>query len=68
LYAERNGWTVSDEHVYVDQAISGGEFQRRPAIQRLMAAAAQRPPPFDCVIMMEPERLGRDMFRPDHGT
>ena len=25
-YATRKGWTVSDEHVYVDDGISGAEF------------------------------------------
>jgi DNA invertase Pin-like site-specific DNA recombinase len=30
-YAKRKGWTVTPEHVYVDDGISGGEFANRPA-------------------------------------
>jgi len=29
---------VDDAHVYVDDAISGAEYVKRPAYQRLMAA------------------------------
>jgi DNA invertase Pin-like site-specific DNA recombinase len=29
-YAARKGWTVADEHVYVDDGISGAEFANRP--------------------------------------
>ena len=28
----RKGWTVADEHVYVDDGISGAEFANRPGI------------------------------------
>ena len=37
-YAESKGWTVADEHVYVDDGISGAEFANRPAFLRLMTA------------------------------
>ena len=33
-YAERKGWTVDDEHVYVDDGISGAEFPNRPGFLR----------------------------------
>ncbi len=29
-YATQKGWTVADEHVYVDDGVSGAEFARRP--------------------------------------
>ena len=29
-YAERKGWTVADELVFVDDAVSGAEFATRP--------------------------------------
>jgi hypothetical protein len=28
-YAARKGWTVDPTHVYVDDGISGAEFERR---------------------------------------
>jgi DNA invertase Pin-like site-specific DNA recombinase len=37
-YATRKGWIVADEHVYVDDGISGAEFANRPGFLRLMNA------------------------------
>jgi DNA invertase Pin-like site-specific DNA recombinase len=52
IYAARKGWTVSDDHVYVDDGISGAEFARRPGFVRLMNALSPRCP-FDVLIMSE---------------
>jgi DNA invertase Pin-like site-specific DNA recombinase len=35
-YAARKGWRVLDEHVYVDDGISGAEFADRPGFLRLL--------------------------------
>jgi DNA invertase Pin-like site-specific DNA recombinase len=37
-YAAEKGWTVADEHVYVDDGVSGAEFANRPGFLRLMNA------------------------------
>ena len=58
-YAERNGWTVADEHIYVDDGISGAEFAKRPGFVRLMNALTPSPP-FQVLIMSEGGRLGRE--------
>jgi DNA invertase Pin-like site-specific DNA recombinase len=58
-YTARKGWTVLDEHVYVDHAISGAEFERRPGFVRLMAALKPRAP-FQTLVMSEESRLGRE--------
>lgn len=58
-YAERKGWQVLDECVYVDDGISGAEFANRPGFLRLMNALKPRPP-FDVLIMSEESRLGRE--------
>jgi DNA invertase Pin-like site-specific DNA recombinase len=42
-YATKKGWTVDDAHVYVDDGISGAEFQNRPGFVRLMNALKPRP-------------------------
>jgi hypothetical protein len=34
----RKGWTVPDECVFVDDGISGAEFQKRPGLLRLINA------------------------------
>jgi DNA invertase Pin-like site-specific DNA recombinase len=58
-YATRKGWIVADEHVYVDDGISGAEFANRPAFLRLMTALKPRPP-FQILTMSEESRLGRE--------
>ena len=58
-YAARKGWTVLDEHVYVDDGISGAEFANRPGFLRLMNALKPRAP-FQVLVMSEESRLGRE--------
>ncbi len=43
-YAASKGWTVATAHVYVDDGISGAEFEHRPGFLRLMNALKPRPP------------------------
>src|SRR5262245_16426025 len=58
-YAERKGWTVAEEHIYVDDGISGADFVRRDGYLRLMNALTSRAP-FRALVMMEQSRLGRE--------
>lgn len=58
-FAEARGWTVVDEHVYIDDGISGSEFAKRPGFIRLMNALTPCPS-FDVLIMSEESRLGRE--------
>lgn len=57
-YAAAKGWAVDDAHVYVDDGISGAEFEKRPGYVALMAALTHRPP-FQGLILMDQSRLGR---------
>ncbi len=59
-FAAAHGWTVDPEHIFKDEDISGAEFERRPGLARLVAAAEQKRRPFDVLIMSELSRLGRD--------
>src|SRR5262245_11523630 len=59
-YARSKGWVVADEHVYVDDGISGAEFANRPGFLRLMNALKPRPR-FQVLVMSEESRLGREM-------
>ena len=61
-YAAGQGWTVIDEHVYVDDGISGAEFANRPGFLRLMNALKPAPA-FQILIMSEESRLGREMVK-----
>src|SRR5687767_15849620 len=58
-YAARKGWSVAEEHVFVDDGISGVEFVKRPGFLRLMNALKPRPS-FQVLIMSEESRLGRE--------
>ena len=60
-YAARQGWTVADAYVYVDDGISGAEFARRPGFMRLLNALTPRPP-FQALIVSEVSRLGREQL------
>jgi site-specific DNA recombinase len=55
-YAEKRGWTVDGEHVYVDDGVSGAEFKNRPALLRMLIQLKE----FDVIIMSELSRLGRE--------
>ena len=57
-YAEAKGWAVAEGHVYVDDGISGAEFEKRPGYVALMASLTTRPP-FQVLILMDQSRLGR---------
>ena len=58
-FAEQRGWTVVEEHVYVDDAASGAEFVDRE-LMRLVIAAKSTPRPFDVLVTMDQDRIGRD--------
>ena len=60
-FAVKNGWTVKDAHVYIDDGISGAEFSRRPGYQQMMQAALVPKPPFGVLIVSEQKSLGREM-------
>ncbi len=63
-YAEKKGWTVKPEFIFVDDGISGGEYVNRPGLARLLATMPKHgKPPFDVLVMSESSRLGRDMLR-----
>jgi DNA invertase Pin-like site-specific DNA recombinase len=52
---------ADEEHIYVDDGISGAEFVKRPGFLRLMNALKPRPP-FQVLIMSEESRLGREQI------
>lgn len=58
-FAEKKGWFVHAEHVYVDDGVSGAEFSNRPGFLRLMNALKPRAP-FQVLVMSEESRLGRE--------
>jgi site-specific DNA recombinase len=51
----------SDEHIYVDDGISGAVFSGRPGFVRLMATLKPKPT-FGVLVMSEESRLGREQI------
>ena len=60
-YAARQDWLVSDEYVFVDDGVSGAEFEKRPGLTALMNALRPRPP-FQVLVMSDGDRLGREQI------
>ena len=58
-YVTSKGWTVAQDHIYVDDGISGVEFANRPDFLRLMNALKPMAP-FQVLVMSEEARLGRE--------
>jgi site-specific DNA recombinase len=59
-YAAAHGWAIAEGHLYTDAALSGGSLDR-PGVQALLAAAAQRPVPFDVLLVDDSSRISRDL-------
>ena len=60
-YADDHGWKVLTDHIYTDAAVSGASINGRAGVQRLLSAAAQRPKPFDVVLVDDSSRVARDI-------
>ena len=60
-FAKKKGWSLAEEHVYVDDGISGAEFVKRPGLARLMLSLKPKPA-FTVLVMSEESRLGREQI------
>ena len=59
-YAERQGWSVLDDHLYSDEAVCGASTDRA-GLQELLAAATGSARPFDCILIDDTSRLTRKL-------
>ncbi len=57
-YAAQKGWTVADEHVYVDDAVSGAETHKLVNRQRLLETI-RAGAPFQVLILRDTSRFSR---------
>jgi DNA invertase Pin-like site-specific DNA recombinase len=57
-FAREHGWTVAEDHIYADEAVSGADTRRLYARQRLLDAI-DAGPPFQILIMRERSRFSR---------
>ena len=60
-FAVRKGWSILEEFVVADRALSGATVAERQMLQCLVSTAKSKPAPFDCVLVEDTSRLGRDL-------
>src|SRR5436190_1482900 len=56
-FAARNDFEVAEDHIYVDDNV----FTNRNRLNVLLAAAKTTPRPFDVLVTMNQDRLGREI-------
>ena len=66
-YAERHAMAVLEDHIYIDEAISGAT-EERPGLQRLLAVAKSQPQRIDVILVDDTSRLSRSIGDMDRIT
>ena len=59
-YAAAQGWRIAEAHMYADRAVSGTSQAGRDGFHALAEAALGQPAPFDCILVDDTSRIGRD--------
>ena len=59
-YAERNGYIIPEEYIYIDAGISGRSAAKRPQFNDMIAAAKQQEHPFDVILLWKFSRFARN--------
>ncbi len=59
--AKDKGWNVLDEYIRSDEELTGRTLVGRDGLADLLRLAQQRPRPFDCILIDDTSRLGRDL-------
>jgi DNA invertase Pin-like site-specific DNA recombinase len=62
-YAEKQGWKVAEQFVQTDIGASGISFTGCKSLMHLLEAAQSESRPFDCVLVADTSRLGRNLDR-----
>ena len=59
-YAKKNKIMIRDEHIFMENGISGRNAQKRPEFQRMIAIAKKKPSPFQVVLVWKYSRFARN--------
>jgi site-specific DNA recombinase len=59
-FADAKGWTLLEDHLYADEAVSGAGADR-DGLKHLLAAAKSQPRPFDVILVDDTSRLSRNV-------
>lgn len=58
-YAVKNNISVCQEHIFIDEGISGRKAQKRPGFMKMITAARKKPKPFDLILVHRFDRFSR---------
>lgn len=59
-YAEKNGYVIPEQYVFIDEGISGRKVAKRPGFNRMIATAKASGHPFDCILVWKFSRFARN--------
>lgn len=59
-YADSNNLVLLQEHIYVDEGISGRKAEKRPEFMRMIANAKNKNKPFDVILVHKFDRFARN--------
>jgi site-specific DNA recombinase len=60
-YAARQGWSIVEEFVVADRAVSAASVAGRDGLKRLEQVAKRKDRPFDCLLVDDSSRLAREI-------
>lgn len=58
-YAKKNDMYVEEQHIFIDEGISGTSAKKRPAFMRMIAIAKSKPKPFSAILVHKFDRFAR---------
>ena len=59
-YAKKNGLIVEDEHIFMDEGISGRKAEKRPAFMQMIALAKKKEKAFHKILVWKFSRFARN--------
>ncbi|MBO8463769.1 MAG: recombinase family protein [Firmicutes bacterium] len=59
-YAKKNNILISNEHIYMENGISGRKAEKRPEFLKMIATAKSKPKPFDVILVWKFSRFARN--------
>lgn len=59
-YAAAHDYYIPDEYIFADEGISGRTVSKRPAFNRMIGVARQKPKPFDAILLWKFSRFARN--------
>lgn len=59
-YAASHDFLIDPSHIYVDAGVSGRKAAKRPEFQKMIAAAKNKPRPFDVILVWKFSRFARN--------